>query len=97
MRALVQIICRKLEKKDSIETFSFPFLCVCIVPSLVGFQDIMKFMVIFFIVFLAFLVGLNNLYWYYDESVREQVQLYNSAFYTGENEVDTAAEKAFGT
>lgn len=61
------------------------------------FQDIMKFMVIFFIVFLAFLVGLNNLYWYYDESVRVEVQLYNNNFYQGNNSVDTKAEKAFGT
>lgn len=49
-------------------------------------------MVIFFIVFLAFLVGLNNLYWYYDESVREQVQLYEHSYVENTN-----AEEAFGT
>ena len=57
----------------------------------------MKFMVIFFIVFLAFLVGLNNLYWYYDESVREQVQVFDSQFMSNSSPVDTKAEKAFGT
>ncbi len=58
----------------------------------------MKFMVIFFIVFLAFLVGLNNLYWYYDESVREEVQLYPQNYYKEQNdEIDTNAERAFGT
>ncbi len=58
----------------------------------------MKFMVIFFIVFLAFLVGLNNLYWYYDESVREEVQLYPHNYYKEQNdEIDTNAERAFGT
>ena len=59
----------------------------------------MKFMVIFFIVFLAFLVGLNNLYWYYDDNVRSEVQLYPPNYYEQNTSVpvDTKAEKAFGT
>ena len=52
----------------------------------------MKFMVTFTIVFVAFMVGLNNLYWYYDETVREEVQLYDSDL----DSIDTRAERAFG-
>ncbi len=55
----------------------------------------MKFMVIFFIVFLAFLVGLNNLYWYYDPTMREMVQVVKDGKYRPE--LHSNAEKAFGT
>jgi transient-receptor-potential calcium channel protein len=57
--------------------------------------DIMKFMVIFFIVFLAFLVGLNNLYWYYDPTMRKMVQVTIGG---GEPpDLTSKADKAFGT
>ena len=48
-------------------------------------------MVIFCIVILAFLVGLNNLYWYYTAEVRKPVE------YPGHEEMETKAEKSFGT
>lgn len=47
-------------------------------------------MVIFFIVIVAFLVGLNNLYWYYAPSVRNQVELF------AHGSQKTAAEESFG-
>ena len=53
----------------------------------------MKFLVIFFIVFFAFLVGLNNLYWYYEPDVREVVQLYDH----DHDAIESNAERAFGT
>ena len=49
---------------------------------------------IFSIVFWAFLVGLNNLYWYYEPTVREVVEVHSQ--HIGVNLV-TRAEGAFGT
>ncbi|XP_076449134.1 short transient receptor potential channel 7-like [Babylonia areolata] len=51
--------------------------------------DILKFGVIFLVLFLAFLVGLHNLYWYYPKRVRRTVELF-------ENNITTNAEQYFG-
>lgn len=36
-------------------------------------SDIVKFMSIFVIIFMAFLFALNNLYWYYQDPAKKQV------------------------
>lgn len=54
------------------------------------YQDISRFFVIFLVVFCAFMVGLNNLYWYYHLDVRHMIELEPDAH-------DTNAEAAFGT
>ncbi|XP_052674210.1 short transient receptor potential channel 7-like [Crassostrea angulata] len=51
--------------------------------------DILKFAVIFLVVFVAFLVGLHNLYWYYPKETRRFIEF-------TPNNVTTSAEKAFG-
>nr|KAG5713048.1 hypothetical protein BaRGS_021842 [Batillaria attramentaria] len=51
--------------------------------------DILKFGVIFLVLFLAFLVGLHNLYWYYPKPVRQMVELFD-------NNITTNAEQYFG-
>jgi len=38
------------------------------------FQDTIKFLLIFLIICLGFTFSLNNLYWYYQASIRGQVQ-----------------------
>ena len=48
---------------------------------------------IFSIVFWAFLVGLNNLYWYYEPTVREVVEEQSQHTVS----LETRAEDAFGT
>ena len=53
------------------------------------FQDVMKFMVTFVTIFLAFMVGMYNLYWYYDPDVRGEVEL-------EDHNIQTRAEKGFG-
>ena len=50
----------------------------------------MKFMVTFLLIFLAFMVGLHNLYWYYNPEIRNQVELVP-------RNVNTKAERGFGT
>lgn len=52
-------------------------------------QDILKFAVIFLVVFVAFLVGLHNLYWYYPKETRQFIEFIP-------NNITTSAEKAFG-
>lgn len=53
-------------------------------------KDIMKFCSIFTIIFLAFVFAVNNLFWYYQYSVRSQIEMVNIT--------DTInAEVAFGT
>lgn len=52
----------------------------------------MKFMSIFVIIFLAFMIGLNNLFWYYQKALREQ----NQVFEMPEN-ASIKAEESFGT
>ena len=64
-------------------------VCVCVCGVCVHPQDILKFGVIFLVLFLAFLVGLHNLYWYYPKSVRSTVELF-------ENNITTNAEQYFG-
>ena len=59
-------------------------------------QDISKFFAIFTIVVLAFMVGLNNLYWYYEKDMRESVQVIKEPP-TEKAHYETDAEKAFGT
>ena len=53
------------------------------------FQDILKFGAIFMVFFIAFFVGLHNLYWYYPKSVRGPLELVK-------NNVTTSAETHFG-
>jgi hypothetical protein len=53
--------------------------------------DIMKFVSIFMIVFLAFVFGLNNLFWYYQLSTRKGVQTID------DHDDQTSAEQNFGT
>ena len=49
----------------------------------------MKFMVTFVPLFLAFMVGMYNLYWYYDPSVRKTVELKDHG-------IKTKAQEGFG-
>ena len=49
----------------------------------------MKFMVTFVPIFMAFMVGMYNMYWYYEPSVRRQVE-------TFDHNIKTKAEKGFG-
>jgi len=49
----------------------------------------MKFMVTFVPIFLAFMVGMYNLYWYYDPAVREKVEVHS-------HNITTRAEEGFG-
>ena len=56
---------------------------------MVGAQDVMKFMVMFVPIFLAFMVGMYNLYWYYDPSVRRNVEIVD-------HNISTKAEQGFG-
>lgn len=61
-------------------------------------NDILKFVVIFAIIFASFVFGLNNLYWYYNAEVRGAVEVtkhYNSE--DPENPYLTKAEEAFGS
>jgi hypothetical protein len=55
----------------------------------------MKFLLIFLIVFLAFTFALNNLFWYYQMSTREQIQAIFETSQKYQNET-TQAEKYFG-
>ncbi|OWF36590.1 Short transient receptor potential channel 7 [Mizuhopecten yessoensis] len=55
-------------------------------------SDILKFGVIFMVVFLAFMVGLHNLYWYYPQEMRNHVKFMNNTV----NTQDTPAGKYFG-
>jgi len=52
-------------------------------------QDVMKFFVMFVPIFLAFMVGMYNLYWYYDPSVRSSVEIVD-------HNISTRAEEGFG-
>ena len=52
-------------------------------------QDILKFLCIFSVVFVAFMIGLHNLYWYYPKSVRKNVEFLP-------NNITTDAEMSFG-
>ncbi len=63
-------------------------------------------MIIFCIVIIAFMVGLNNLYWYYETSNREQVELTLEGIFSPTGDLDCAedeeacninAESNFGT
>ncbi|XP_067652080.1 short transient receptor potential channel 7-like isoform X1 [Haliotis asinina] len=51
--------------------------------------DILKFAVIFLVLFIAFMVGLHNLYWYYPASTRGMVEM-------SQHNITTTAEKYFG-
>jgi hypothetical protein len=52
-------------------------------------QDILKFAAIFGVLFLAFMIGLHNLYWYYPKETRSKVEFL-------ENNITTSAEQYFG-
>ncbi|KAL4235161.1 anthranilate synthase component II [Mactra antiquata] len=51
--------------------------------------DFLKFLAVFSVFFVAFMVGLHNLYWYYPKDVRREVELV-------ENNIKTKAEENFG-
>ncbi|XP_052717525.1 short transient receptor potential channel 7-like isoform X3 [Crassostrea angulata] len=51
--------------------------------------DIIKFLAIFLVILVAFMVGLHNLYWYYPKQVREKVEFMK-------NNITVRAEEAFG-
>ncbi|XP_069113153.1 short transient receptor potential channel 7-like isoform X2 [Argopecten irradians] len=55
-------------------------------------SDILKFGVIFLVVFLAFMVGLHNLYWYYPKEMRKHVVFMKNSV----NSEDTLAGQYFG-
>lgn len=55
-------------------------------------KDIVKFVTIFVIIFIAFMFAINNLYWYYQKSVREQSQVF-----IRNKSVGIKAEESFGT
>ena len=61
------------------------------------FKDIMKFIFIFLIIFAAFMFSLNNLYWYYQSSVRGYVEVVPHMDPNNNNSTITNAEQAFGT
>lgn len=50
----------------------------------------MKFMVTFVLLFFAFMVGLHNLYWYYDAENVKSMEIFK-------HNLTTRAEKGFGT
>jgi flagellar biosynthesis protein FlhB len=60
------------------------------------FKDIGKFIIIFLIIFCGFMFGLNNLFWYYSESVRGKVQIISHNLSSDDPEV-VPAEIYFGT
>nr|XP_034338793.1 short transient receptor potential channel 3-like isoform X1 [Crassostrea gigas] len=51
--------------------------------------DIIKFLAIFLVILVAFMVGLHNLYWYYPKQVREKVEFIN-------HNITVRAEESFG-
>ncbi|CAF0998099.1 unnamed protein product [Adineta ricciae] len=57
-------------------------------------SDIGKFIIIFLIIFSGFMFGLNNLFWYYNDRVRDKVEIHRHEEEL-ENEID--AEEFFGT
>jgi hypothetical protein len=58
------------------------------------YKDIIRFMIIFLIIFAAFIISLNNLFWYYQSNVRSYVEI--MPHYNDDNST-TNAEKSFGT
>ena len=50
----------------------------------------MKFFAAFIPIFITFMIGLYNMYWYYDPSVRGQVE-------QTDHNITTKAELGFGT
>ncbi|CAF1249920.1 unnamed protein product, partial [Didymodactylos carnosus] len=59
-------------------------------------SDIGKFIIIFMIIFCAFMIGLNNLFWYYSFTARRHVQI-GTHNLTIDNNRPFNAEKFFGT
>jgi hypothetical protein len=57
----------------------------------------MKFIFIFLIIFAAFMFSLNNLYWYYNSSVRQSVEIIQHIDPSNNNSTLTNAELSFGT
>ncbi|RNA03569.1 Short transient receptor potential channel 6 [Brachionus plicatilis] len=55
-------------------------------------SDIVKFVTIFVIIFIAFSFAINNLYWYYQKPIREQSQVFVS-----NKSIEIKAEESFGT
>ncbi len=56
----------------------------------------LKFLVIFMIIFVAFIVGINNLYWYYPTEVRGRVEI-SPHYDPVTKSTETIAGKEFGT
>jgi hypothetical protein len=57
---------------------------------------VLKFLVIFMIIFVAFIVGINNLYWYFPTEVRSHVEI-NPHYDPATNSTGTIAGEEFGT
>ncbi|CAF0823158.1 unnamed protein product [Rotaria sordida] len=58
-------------------------------------SDIGKFIIIFLIIFCGFMFGLNNLFWYYSQSVRSNVEI--APHFSGDDSSQLPAETYFGT
>jgi hypothetical protein len=58
-------------------------------------KDIGKFIIIFLIIFCGFMFGLNNLFWYYSQSVRGRVEVVPHVL--GDDDPPLPAETYFGT
>jgi hypothetical protein len=56
-----------------------------------------KFLVILLIFFMSFMISLNNLFWYYQSSARNRVELPNANFTNAHMTTSTVAETKFGS
>lgn len=57
-------------------------------------KDIIRFVIIFSIIFAAFIISLNNLFWYYQSNIRSNVEIIS---HLNDDNSTTNAEKSFGT
>jgi len=58
-------------------------------------KDIFKFIIIFIIIFLAYLFSMSNLFWYYDSKVRNTVEIIPHLNLFEKSQL-TSAEMSFG-
>jgi len=75
-------------------------ICLNLFKLFFKLKDILKFICIFLILFFGFLFGLNNLYWYYQYSVRSSVEIiphYKTKSNQTANQTTINAEIYFGT
>ncbi len=62
-----------MHRQDTLYIF---FLFYCFKKyNFIYLKDILKFICIFMIVFTGYLFGLNNLYYYYERTVKESVEI----------------------